>query len=82
MLYNNKFDCSKTKGYKRLYFFNKYINFITMYHECEGGIEKSVPRITDLHHETCLVMTIGDLEGRIFLFHPHMNNGFFFLLTT
>ena len=27
---------------------NKIIN-----HECEGGIEKSVPRITDWHHEAC-----------------------------
>ena len=24
-------------------------------------------------------MTNGDHEGRIFLSHPHMNNGFFFL---
>ena len=26
-------------------------------------------------------MTNGDGEGRIFPFHPHTNNGFFFLLT-
>ena len=25
---------------------------------------------------------MGDPEGRIVLSHPHMNNGFFFLLTT
>ena len=50
-------------------------------HECEGRIEKSVPRITFWHHEACRVMTNGDHEGRIFLFHPHTNNGFFFLLT-
>ena len=37
------------------------------YHECEGGIEKSVPRITDWHHEACRMMTNGDHEGRIFL---------------
>ena len=55
---------------------------ICIHHECEGGIEKSVPRITDWHHEACLVMTIGECEGLIFLSHPHMNNGFFFLLTT
>ena len=24
---------------------------INIHHECEGGIEKSVPRITDWHHE-------------------------------
>ena len=52
------------------------------HHECEGGIEKSVPRITDWHHEACRVMTNGDSEERIFLSHPHTNNGFFFLLTT
>ena len=27
-------------------------------------------------------MTNGDHEGRIFLSHPHGNNGLFFLLTT
>ena len=42
-------------------------------HECEVGIEKSVPRITDDH---------GNHEGRIFLSNTHTNNGFFFLLTT
>ena len=28
------------------------------------------------------MMTNGDPEGQIFLSKPHMNNGFFFLLTT
>ena len=55
---------------------------IKIYHEYEGGIEKSILRITDLHHEACRVMTIDDREGRIFLSHPHANNGLFFLLTT
>ena len=27
---------------------------IRIYYECEGGIEKSVPRITDWHHVTCI----------------------------
>ena len=45
-----------------------------IHHECEGGIEKSVPRITDWHHEACQVMTNGDHEGRIFLSHPPINN--------
>ena len=27
-------------------------------------------------------MPIGDQKGRIFLSHPHTNNGFFFLFTT
>ena len=43
---------------------------ISIHHECEGGIIKSVPRITDWHHEACRMMTIGDLEGRIFLLPP------------
>ena len=47
-----------------------------------GGIEKSVPRITNWHHQACRVMTNGDHEGQIFLSHPHKNNGLFFLLTT
>ena len=51
-------------------------------HECEVGIEKSVPGITDWYHEAFRVMTNGDGEGRIFLSHSHMKNGFFFLLTT
>ena len=34
------------------------------------------------HHEARLVMTNSDHEGRIFLSHPQMNNGLFFLLIT
>ena len=49
---------------------------------CEGGIDKSDPRITDWHQYACRVMADGDHEGRIFLSHPHTNNGFIFLLTT
>ena len=56
-----------------------HVPVIRIHHECEGGIETSVPRITDWHHETCRVMTNGDPEGHIFLSHPHKNNGFFFL---
>ena len=55
---------------------------IRIHHECEGGIEKSVLRTTDWHHDACPVMTNGDHDGRIFLSHPHSNKGFFFLLTT
>ena len=47
--------------------------------ECEGGIEISIPWITDWHHEACGVMTNGDHKGRIFLSHPHTNNRFFFI---
>ena len=54
---------------------------IRIHNECEGRIEKSVPRITVWHHEACRVMTNADHEGRIFLSYSHTSNGFFFLLT-
>ena len=38
---------------------------IRIYHECEGTVEKSVPRIAVQHHEACRVMTNGDPEGRM-----------------
>ena len=50
-------------------------NNIRIPHEFEGVIDESVPRITDWHHEACRVMTIGYLEGLIFLSHPDTNNG-------
>ena len=53
-----------------------------IYYECEGGIEISVPRITDWHHEAWQVMTNSDHEVQTFLSHPHRNNGSFFLLIT
>ena len=46
---------------------------IKIYHECEGSIEKYVPRITVWHREAC--------RGTDFLSYSHPNNGFFFLLT-
>ena len=52
-----------------------------IYYECEGRIEKSIPRIAVWHHEACRVMTNGDPEGRIFLSYSHTKNGLFFLLT-
>ena len=51
---------------------------IGIYHECEGGIEKSAPIIT----VACRVMTNGDPEGRVFLSYPHTHDRLFFLLTT
>ena len=39
---------------------------IRSHHECEGEIEKSVPRFTNWHHEACRVMTNGDRKGRFF----------------
>ena len=56
----------------------KHENNIRIYHDCEGGIEKSFPRITDWHHEACRVKTVGGREGRIFLSHPHTNIRFVF----
>ena len=55
---------------------------IRIYRECEGGIEKSVSRITDWHHKACGAMANGNREGRIFLSHAHTNNELFFLLST
>ena len=54
---------------------------IRLYHECEGRIERSVPRIAVWHHEACRVMTNGDPEGRIFVSYPHTKNGLLLLLT-
>ena len=61
------------------YPFTGFQHNIRIHHEFEGGIVKSVPRITVWHHEACRVMTNGDPEGRIFISHPHTNNGYFFL---
>ena len=58
------------------------VNIIIIYHECEGRIEKSVPRFAFWYHEAWRVMTNGDPEGQIFLSYPHTNYGFFFLLDT
>ena len=58
-----------------------YIGIIRIHNECEGGIEKSVLRITVWHHKACRVMTNGDHDGQIFQYHPLTNSGFFFLLT-
>ena len=41
-------------------------NNIRIYHECEGRIEKFVPRIIVWHYEAFGVMTNSDPEGRIF----------------
>ena len=61
---------SKFMMNSRITFFN------TLYHECDGEIEKSVPKITVWHHKACRVTTNGDLEGQFFLSNPHTNNGF------
>ena len=47
------------------------------HHECEGVIEKYEDHLLA---SCCLPSDVklpGDREGRIFLSHPHTNNGFF-----
>ena len=39
---------------------------IRIYHEYKGGIEKTVLKMTDWHHEACPVITIGDHEDGFF----------------
>ena len=58
------------------------IRITRIYHDCEGGIEKSVLRIAVWLHKAWRVMTNGDREGQIFLSNPHLNYRFIFLLTT
>ena len=41
-------------------------DIIRILHECEGRIEKSVPRIIFWHHKACRVMTNGDLRDDFF----------------
>ena len=43
---------------------------IRLHHECEGGIEKSIHKINNWHHEACWVITRVDPKGRIFPSHP------------
>ena len=75
-------ECNRVN--ERVYKFpvKKRLKDIRIYNECEGKIEKSIPRITVWHHEACRMITNGDPEGRIFLSYPHTNNRLFFLLTT
>ena len=58
-----------------------FAKIVRIYHENDNWIEKSVLRITDWHHKACQMMANGDRQGQIFLSHPHMNHGFFFLLS-
>ena len=48
-------DKGKNQMYK-----TQIVGIISIHHKCE--IEKSVPRITDWHHEACRGMTIVDAE--------------------
>ena len=56
--------------FKRISFYGgtyQSVKHIRIYHECEGKIEKSVPRIAVWHHKARRVMTNSDPEGQIFL---------------
>ena len=55
---------------------------LRIHHECEVGIDKSVPRITNWNHEACQVMANGDAEVQQFSI-PFSHNKWilFFLLT-
>ena len=44
----------------------RFAETIRIYHECDGRIEKSVPRIDVWHHEACRVMPNSDSEGQVF----------------
>ena len=52
---------------------------IRIYPECEGWIEKSVPRITVWHHEACRVMTKQWSRGMDFSILPSNENKIIFL---
>ena len=49
---------------KHLPYQSSLLENIRIHHECEGGIDKSVPRITIWHHYACQVMPNGDPEGQ------------------
>ena len=42
------------------------VNKKKLYHLCEGGVEKSVPRLTFCHHSVSLMMPNSDLQDRFF----------------
>ena len=52
-----------------------------IHQECDGWIAKFRPKDHRLVSEGLSSDDNGDLEGQIFIFHVHTNNGFFFLLT-
>ena len=54
---------------------------ISFFHGCMVWIEKSVTRVTDRHHEACLVMPNSDPEWQIFLSTPYTHDRYFFLHT-
>ena len=54
------------------------LKIIRIYHECEGRIEKSVPRDQRLSSFGKPRDAKRRSSGGIFLSYPHTNNGFFF----
>ena len=57
-----------------LTFFINHFTRISIYHECECGIENIILRITDGSYKPCLMITNCGWEGWIFLSHPTMND--------
>ena len=55
--------CNKCHGLADLLY---CFDSIRIYHEYEGGIDKTVLRITDWHHGACPLITNGDHEDRFF----------------
>ena len=56
-------------------------NKISIFHGCMVWIDKSVTRVTDRHHEACLVMPNSDPEWQIFLSTHYTHDRYFFLHT-
>ena len=48
---------------------------IKIHDECQVGIEKSVLRVTDWHHEACQVITRDVCAAVCFLSFPHSGTG-------
>ena len=80
-------NSAKNGAYLNAYFWHFFnpgsstIGTIRIHHECKGGIEKSVPRITNWHNKACRVMQMV-ITGDGF-FYPTLTQIMdFFLLTT
>ena len=68
-------------GPDKQYICNLECKIIRIYHEYEGGIEKSVPSITVWHQEACWVMSKDKQWFQGTDWFIYTNNKLFFLLT-
>ena len=62
-LHNSKFTLTSKIAWNKQC---SLLRGLTVYRECEGGIEKVITWITVWHHEAFRVMTNGDGEEQIF----------------